>query len=351
MSAVVKSQPALLHRERYQCYQWQLDITRNPASKALRHGPTRDNYVSNSQSASNWWHCTQEIRYDARPSKSKSSEKPTSGHMSRVDLRMAMEMARHYTHWFAITVLALLWGAGIPGPTLAGHHQGSTKMSSKTRMLMKYYDIKICDNVLHYFRISKVGYRMVGGADVVDADGFMDVEIKSIKMLIIQLHRCLGGIGPNQCEYFTRMGWSTGLCELAVAKNMIWTPFVDKITPTFKCPAAACTTFVFEHASSFSFLETLDGVPYLHLMIPQHDVVASQVLSEMVSWTLVRPNLSKHDVLLGPGANVTPRCSFYGMRQRHASAGQRSVRPNRHVPRQLAESPETCRQSVGHLRL
>ncbi|XP_052133623.1 uncharacterized protein LOC113217125 isoform X3 [Frankliniella occidentalis] len=294
MSAVVKSQPALLHRERYQCYQWQLDITRNPASKALRHGPTRDNYVSNSQSASNWWHCTQEIRYDARPSKSKSSEKPTSGHMSRVDLRMAMEMARHYTHWFAITVLALLWGAGIPGPTLAGHHQGS---------------------------------------------------------LIIQLHRCLGGIGPNQCEYFTRMGWSTGLCELAVAKNMIWTPFVDKITPTFKCPAAACTTFVFEHASSFSFLETLDGVPYLHLMIPQHDVVASQVLSEMVSWTLVRPNLSKHDVLLGPGANVTPRCSFYGMRQRHASAGQRSVRPNRHVPRQLAESPETCRQSVGHLRL
>ncbi|XP_052133622.1 uncharacterized protein LOC113217125 isoform X2 [Frankliniella occidentalis] len=239
MSAVVKSQPALLHRERYQCYQWQLDITRNPASKALRHGPTRDNYVSNSQSASNWWHCTQEIRYDARPSKSKSSEKPTSGHMSRVDLRMAMEMARHYTHWFAITVLALLWGAGIPGPTLAGHHQGSTKMSSKTRMLMKYYDIKICDNVLHYFRISKVGYRMVGGADVVDADGFMDVEIKSIKMLIIQLHRCLGGIGPNQCEYFTRMGWSTGLCELAVAKNMIWTPFVDKITPTFKCPAAA----------------------------------------------------------------------------------------------------------------
>ncbi|KAE8751388.1 hypothetical protein FOCC_FOCC001961 [Frankliniella occidentalis] len=106
MSAVVKSQPALLHRERYQCYQWQLDITRNPASKALRHGPTRDNYVSNSQSASNWWHCTQEIRYDARPSKSKSSEKPTS-----------------------------------------------------------------------------VGYRMVGGADVVDADGFMDVEIKSIKMV------------------------------------------------------------------------------------------------------------------------------------------------------------------------
>ncbi|XP_026293225.2 uncharacterized protein LOC113217125 isoform X6 [Frankliniella occidentalis] len=114
-----------------------------------------------------------------------------------------------------------------------------TKLSSKIKMSMKYYDIKACDNVVHYFRFTKVDYRMVDGGDVVDTDCYVDVDVKYLKMIFVQLQRCSGGVGRNQCEYFTGLKWTTNLCELATAKNMLWTPFVDKITPTFKCPYKA----------------------------------------------------------------------------------------------------------------
>ncbi|XP_052133632.1 uncharacterized protein LOC113217125 isoform X8 [Frankliniella occidentalis] len=107
------------------------------------------------------------------------------------------------------------------------------KTASKTKMSMKYYDIKACDNVVHYFRILKLDYRMFDGADFIDADCYVGVDMN------VLLYRCLGGVGPNHCEYFTRLIWTTSLCELATAKSMLWTPLVDKITPTFRCPYKA----------------------------------------------------------------------------------------------------------------
>ncbi len=50
---------------------------------------------------------------------------------------------------------------------------------------MKYYGIKMCDNVVNYFRIRNVTYHIEDGAVFVDADGGIDVPMKTFKQVLI----------------------------------------------------------------------------------------------------------------------------------------------------------------------
>ncbi|KAJ1520415.1 hypothetical protein ONE63_003547 [Megalurothrips usitatus] len=49
-------------------------------------------------------------------------------------------------------------------------------------------------------------------------------------------NRCTGSISPSHCEYYGRWSFSNNLCALTVARGMLWTPFVDSVSPPFKCP-------------------------------------------------------------------------------------------------------------------
>ncbi|XP_052127473.1 uncharacterized protein LOC127750282 isoform X2 [Frankliniella occidentalis] len=110
----------------------------------------------------------------------------------------------------------------------------------KTKLVAKYYGIEKCKDKESLFHFANVSYVLHDdGGTLVNAILDFLVPISSFKTIVVNINRCAGGVASNLCEYYTRWTWSTAICSLLVTKNMIWTPWVECIKPTFKCPVPA----------------------------------------------------------------------------------------------------------------
>ncbi|XP_034238517.1 uncharacterized protein LOC117643633 isoform X2 [Thrips palmi] len=54
--------------------------------------------------------------------------------------------------------------------------------------------------------------------------------------VVIRIHRCIGTISENTCEYFNSFIWTTAVCQFLKAKGVFWTPMKEALHPTFECP-------------------------------------------------------------------------------------------------------------------
>ncbi|XP_026277176.1 uncharacterized protein LOC113205680 [Frankliniella occidentalis] len=137
-------------------------------------------------------------------------------------------------------VLALLVAALVAlGSVGVGVVEGrlSRGRAKKIKLIPKYYAIRHCDNRpcgMRVFNVTKHLDR--DGVEYVDGELEMFKQLNVIKTLTLVVHRCTGGMAPNQCEYFNRWSWSAGICALISAKGMPWSPAFNSMTPAFKCP-------------------------------------------------------------------------------------------------------------------
>lgn len=87
------------------------------------------------------------------------------------------------------------------------------------------------------------------GGTVVDADASQELPMKVVSKFTVIIWRCRDGTAPNQCEYFTRWSWTSGLCRLLSAKGMVWTPLLEAISPPYVCPHAAGREIIIRNAT------------------------------------------------------------------------------------------------------
>ncbi|XP_052129646.1 uncharacterized protein LOC127750945 [Frankliniella occidentalis] len=113
----------------------------------------------------------------------------------------------------------------------------SGALGLKTKLVAKYYGIKNCKDKESLYRLLNVSYELHDdGGTLVDATLDFSAPVSSFKTIVVNINRCTGGVASNLCEYYARWTWSTAICSLLLTKNMIWTPWVECIKPSFKCP-------------------------------------------------------------------------------------------------------------------
>ncbi|KAK3919221.1 Splicing factor 3B subunit 3 [Frankliniella fusca] len=85
---------------------------------------------------------------------------------------------------------------------------------------------------------------------------------KSLSMMKVILHRCREAVTSNTCEYFATWPFSTAICSFITMRGLMWSNFITKIEPEFKCPIMAANYTV-----SNGTLELSLGEAMVHLNI------------------------------------------------------------------------------------
>ncbi|KAJ1529636.1 hypothetical protein ONE63_006400 [Megalurothrips usitatus] len=59
---------------------------------------------------------------------------------------------------------------------------------------------------------------------------------KSFTMMKVVLQKCTEAVTSNTCEYFATWPFTAGICTMMTTKGMMWSGFMRKFNPEFKCP-------------------------------------------------------------------------------------------------------------------
>ncbi|XP_034252292.1 uncharacterized protein LOC117651864 [Thrips palmi] len=102
-----------------------------------------------------------------------------------------------------------------------------------------------------------------------------------LSQLIVVLHRCLGGVSSNLCEYFSTWNWDAGLCSLLPAKGVLWSPMIQSIEPEFKCPVTAGFKVVRNGTLDFAIVDQIGARSGVDKYVWQVEAQAFDELREL----------------------------------------------------------------------
>ncbi|XP_034256117.1 uncharacterized protein LOC117654072 isoform X1 [Thrips palmi] len=77
------------------------------------------------------------------------------------------------------------------------------------------------------------------GGQLIDVNFTVAKPVRSVRVVSMKINKCRDVVSHDTCEYFTTWSWKTGICNIIVMQNMVWSTLVEGIEPKLKCPIQA----------------------------------------------------------------------------------------------------------------